>query len=150
LIAVIIALLVAPLLMWLAIRLRKPEPAQRKELWKRYLSWLVLAPLMCAPVLLGAAWTIFAVGLLSLLCYREYARATGVFRERTISAIVVVGMLAVTFAVFDHWYHFFVALGPLTVILIAAAGILRDQPKGYIQRVALGTWGFLLFGVCLG
>ena len=150
LVAVAIALLIAPLLMWLAIKSRQPEPAKRKELWKRYLSWLVLAPLMGAPVLLGAAWTILAVGLLSLLCYREYARATGVFREKTISAIVVIGMLAVTFAVFDHWYHFFVALVPLTVILIAAAGILRDQPRGYIQRVALGTLGFLLFGACLG
>src|SRR6202000_1817608 len=28
--------------------------------------------------------------------------------------------------------------------------LLADQPKGYIQRVALGVFAFLLFGVCLG
>jgi phosphatidate cytidylyltransferase len=30
------------------------------------------------------------------------------------------------------------------------AAILRDEPKGYIQRVALGVFGFALFGSCLG
>jgi phosphatidate cytidylyltransferase len=30
------------------------------------------------------------------------------------------------------------------------AAILRDQPQGYIQRVALGVLGFALFGSCLG
>jgi phosphatidate cytidylyltransferase len=28
--------------------------------------------------------------------------------------------------------------------------ILPDQPRGYIQRVALGVLGFVLFGSCLG
>ena len=28
--------------------------------------------------------------------------------------------------------------------------ILRDQPRGYIQRVGLGVLGFLFFGHCLG
>ena len=28
--------------------------------------------------------------------------------------------------------------------------MVRDQPKGYIQRVALGVFGFSLFGTCLG
>ena len=34
--------------------------------------------------------------MLSLLCYREYARITGLFRERTISFIVVIGILLIT------------------------------------------------------
>src|SRR5262249_20685928 len=105
---------------------------------------------LLAPILLGAAWTILGVGALSLLCYREYAHATGLFREKVISLVVVLGILAVTFTVLDHWYRLFVALTPFTVGLIAASAILRDQPKGYIQRVALGVLGFVLFGTCLG
>jgi phosphatidate cytidylyltransferase len=127
--------------------LRNP---QRQELWKRYLSWLVLVPLLLGPVLLGAFWTIALVFVLSLLCYREYARATGLFREKLISFVVVLGICAVTFAALDHWYGFFVALFPLTVGIIALCTIVADQPKGYIQRVALGVLGFALFGSALG
>src|SRR5262249_46224913 len=111
----------------------------RTELMRRYYSWLVLVPLLLIPILLGAAWTILGVGVLSLLCYREYARATGLFREWLVSIVIVVGIVAVTFAVLDHWYRLFVALTPLTVAAIASVAILADQPKGYIQRVALGV-----------
>jgi phosphatidate cytidylyltransferase len=90
------------------------------------------------------------VGVLSLLCYREYARATGLFRERLVSLVVVAGIICLFLAVLDNWYRLFVALTPLTVALIASIAILADRPKGYIQRVALGAFGFLLFGTALG
>lgn len=144
------ALALAPALLAVTFRLRATSAARREEVWRRYRSWLVLAPLMAAPVLMCAATAIAAVAVLSLLCYREYARATGFFRERLMSGMVVVGIFAVTFAIVDHWYGFFMALGPLGVSAIAAVAILADRPAGYIQRVALGVLGFLLFGVCLG
>lgn len=121
----------------------------RKELWKRTLAWAVMAPLLIGPVLLGAAWTILGVTALSLACYSEFARATGLFREKLVSGVVAIGILAVAFAALDHWYGFFVALFPLTVIVIAAVAILPDNPKGYLQRVALGVLAFTLFGSSL-
>jgi phosphatidate cytidylyltransferase len=121
----------------------------RKELLQRYVSWLILTPLIIVPVLLGAAWMMAAVTLLSLACFGEYARSTGLFREKATSLVVVLGILAISFAVVDHWYGFFVALPSLTVGAIAATAILLDQPKGYIQRVALGVFGFMLFGFAL-
>ena len=127
----------------------KIQGTARKELWKRTLAWAVIAPLMIGPILLGAAWTILGVTAISLVCYREFARATGLFREKLVSLVVVVGILAVAFAALDHWYGFFVALFPLTVIVIAAASILPDSPKGYLQRVALGVLAFMLFGSSL-
>jgi phosphatidate cytidylyltransferase len=125
------------------------EP-QRTELFKRYYTWLVLAPVMIGPVLLGPGWTILAVFVLSLFCYREFARVTGLFREKLISVLVVFGIVLVFFAVLDHWYGLFVASFPLVVSSIAAFAILADNPKGYIQRVALGIFGFVLFGCALG
>src|SRR5262249_25266326 len=89
--------------------------------------WLVLCILI--PILAGAFWTILAVATLSLLCYREYARITGLFRERIISFIVVVGILLITFAALDNWYRLFVALFPLAVALIVVGGLIPDQPK---------------------
>jgi phosphatidate cytidylyltransferase len=148
--AIVVVLVIAPLVIVLLARLGRVGPSQRQELMRRYTSWLVIIPLMLVPILLGAAWTMAMVAVLSLLCYREYARATGLFREKMISLVVVLGIFVITFAVVDRWYTFFMALFPLTVGVIAAAAILADQPKGYIQRVALGVLGFTLFGAALG
>ena len=106
--------------------------------------------MMFGPVLLGAAWVIAGVCILGLACYGEFARATGLFRDSTISATVGVGILALTFAAADNWYGFFVALTPLTICLIAAISLLADHPAGYIQRVGLAILAFMLFGVCFG
>jgi phosphatidate cytidylyltransferase len=145
-IALLLSLLVIALLSMTG-RIKDPF---RKELWKRTLAWAVMAPVMIGPVLLGASWTILGVTILSLACYREFARATGLFREKLVSAVVALGILTVNFAALDHWYGFFVALFPLTVILITAIAILPDSPKGYLQRVALGVLAFMLFGSSLG
>jgi phosphatidate cytidylyltransferase len=143
-------LVAAPLTFVILSRIGVIGPDLRRELWLRYWSWLVLVPALVVPVLLGAAWTIAAVTLLSLFCYREYARATGLFREKFISLLVVLGILALSFATFDHWYDMFEALVPLTTGAIAALAVLADRPKGYIQRVALAIFGYLLFGCALG
>ena len=149
-VAVVALLLLAPLLIFITTRAAKSTADKRKELWDRYRSWIWLVLLILIPILAGAFWTILAVATLSFLCYREYARITGLFRERTISLIVVIGILFLTFAELDNWYRLFVALFPLTVALIAIGGLIADQPKGYIQRVGLGVLGFALFGSALG
>ena len=74
-------LVVAPLVLLALGAMGKLNAEHKKELWQRYKSWLVLVPLMAGPVLMGAAATIGAVCILSLLCYREFARGTGLFRE---------------------------------------------------------------------
>jgi phosphatidate cytidylyltransferase len=124
--------------------------ATRTELRQRIGSWWLLAPLMIGPVLLGAAWTFAAVLLLSLGCYREFARATGLFREHLTSALVVLGILAATFAIVDHWYDLFLAVLPLGVVTIAGLAVLADAPRGYVQRTALGVFAFAFFGFGFG
>jgi phosphatidate cytidylyltransferase len=131
-------------------RMGRLTQALRAELYARYYSWLLLVPLMLVPILLGRLATIVAVGLLSLLAYREFARATGMFRNHLLSATVVLGIVLMVFAAADHWYDFFMALPSLTVSAIVIVGMIGDQPKGYLQRVALAIFAFALFGVCLG
>src|SRR2546430_9986993 len=146
----LILFLLAPVLILIVTRAANNTADKRRELWDRYRSWIWLALVILIPILAGAFWTILAVATLSSLCYREYARITGLFRERTISLIVVIGILLITFSVLDNWYRLFVALFSLTVALIVIGGLIPDQPKGYIQRVGLGVLGFALFGSALG
>jgi phosphatidate cytidylyltransferase len=104
---------------------------------------------MLVPVLLGAAWLMAAVGLLGVLCFREFSRAAGISNQHRVVACVYAGIAMLTLAALDNWYGFFVALFPLTCGAIAAVAILDDEPQGYIRRVALGVWGFVLFGNAL-
>jgi phosphatidate cytidylyltransferase len=148
-VAVGIAVGVAPLALRLLVRAGKVGGPLEEEIRERHRSWLIIIPLIAGPILLGAAWTILGVLVLSLLCYREFARATGLFREKSVSLAVTLGILLVAAAAADHWYGLFVALFPLTIAAIAAVGILADRPRGYIQRVGLGVMGFALFGCAL-
>jgi phosphatidate cytidylyltransferase len=145
-----VGLVLAPLLILTLHRAGRVDPALRGDLYRRYLSWLVVVPLIVVPVLLGAATTIVAVALLSLFCYREYARATGLFRQKVMSAMVTLGILAVTCAVAVHWDGLFVALTPIMLATLTAVATSLDRPSGYIQRVALAVFAFLLFGTGLG
>lgn len=143
------ALIATPILIAALAAARVVSAEHRAKLLCIYRSWLILAPAMLIPVLLGAGYTILAVTALSLLCYREFARATGLFREHAVSAVAVLGILLLAFAAADHWYGLFVALPPLTLAVMAVAAIIPDQPKGFIQRLGLGAFGFLFFGVGL-
>lgn len=148
--AVVAALVASPIVIGLLARRGSITPEHRRELMLRWRSWLIMTPLIIGPILLGAAWTILAVGLISMFTYREYARATGLFREKAISLMVVVGILLITFATLDNWYRFFVALTPLTISIILMVALFADRPQGYIQRTALGVLGFTLLGSGLG
>src|SRR2546429_920860 len=137
--------LLAPVLILVATRAANSTSEKKKELWDRYRSWIWLALFILIPILAGAFWTILAVATLSFLCYREYARITGLFRERTVSLIVVIGILLITFSVLDNWYRLFVALFPLTVALIVIGGLIPHPPHGYIQRRGFGVLRLSLF-----
>ncbi len=78
-------LLMAPAVFALLASMRVANAEMQRELWRRWKTWMLLAPLMIGPVLLGAAWLMLAVLVLGLLCFREFSRATGLFRERGIS-----------------------------------------------------------------
>jgi phosphatidate cytidylyltransferase len=120
------------------------------ELLARCTTWAVLVPLLLAPIVAGAAWTILAVGVLSVLCYLEFARNTPLNEEWLVNAAVIAGIIAATCGALDHWWEFFSGAFPLTVVAIVAISVFRDTPRGYLQRVALGTLGFGLFGMGLG
>jgi phosphatidate cytidylyltransferase len=148
--AVGILLAIAPALIFILSKTGKIKTAKTEELYKRTFSWFFLCLLIFLPILTGPATTILAVAVLSYLCFHEFARATGLFREKAISFVVVIGIAGFTFAALDHWYNFFNALAILTTGLVAAIAVLADRPSGYIQRVALGCFALLFFGYGLG
>lgn len=131
------------------LRFGRIDASLRDEVVLRCQSWVVLAILIGVPVLAGAAWTIFGLFALAVLCYAEFARTTGLFREYRVSAAVLVSITLVFFAVIDHWYGLYAAAIALGPPVIAATAITADRPTGYLQRVALAVFAFLFIGVGL-
>ncbi len=150
LLGVVGLLLVAVSLNRFLFRLGRISREQYQDILVRSKTWCWLALGLLTPIVLGAAWVMGAALVLSLLCYREFARATGLFREKEIGLVVVLGIVALTLANAIHYDRMFFATAPLTAGALAIITIPTDQPKGYVQRVALGVFGFLLFGCSFG
>lgn len=121
-----------------------------QELLARTRSWYVLATAMVLPILLGAAWVCGAFLVLSLFCFREYARATELNTSRTAMSSVIVAILVTYFAVVDHWMGLFTTSWTLGIGLIPVVALWDDHPQGYLRRVSLAIIGYALFGMSLG
>ncbi len=144
------ALVIAPIFIAVLQRRGSLSEATHRELILRWRSWVLIAACLIGPIILGAG-PVFALGLvLSLLCYHEYARATGLFRERLIHSVVIFGLFLVHFAAADHYYRLFVAALPIIMAIVVAVAVIEDRPAGFLQRVALAVLGFVLFGTGLG
>lgn len=148
--AIMVGLVMASILVRVGRRVRWIDPALYAELLSRTRSWYVLSAAMVLPILLGAAWTYGFFLLLSLFCFREYARATGLAAERTATTSVVAATCVVFFAAIDHWPGLFTAAIALGIVAIAVVEVLPDRPHGYLRRVSLAMLGFALFSVSLG
>ncbi|QDU20846.1 phosphatidate cytidylyltransferase [Urbifossiella limnaea] len=150
---VLLALAFAPLVIgpvFLKLARKRITTETRHDARRRARGWLWVVPAMAAPVLLGAAWVIVGVAALSALCFRDFTRVTGLFREKLICYAVLLGMAVIQFAALDNFPGLFAAAFPLTIACVAGFAAAQDRPKGYLQRVALGAVAFALFGSCLG
>lgn len=147
---VAVALVISGVLIAWIRRTRGPSDPVVRELTLRWRSWIWISLLVLVPILLGSGWVIVGVCVLSILCYGEFARVTGIQGERAINAVVILGILGLAFASFDNFFRLFASLLPLTVALIAIVSILQDRPEGYLRRTSLGVLGFILFGYSLG
>lgn len=142
----LVAFLVIALLRWRSVT----DAPLHRELVVRTVSWSWLLAIIGGAILLGRAATILAVAILSLLAYRDFARATGVFRVRILSVVVALGIAALAIAAADRWHRLFFAVTPITIVLLAVVTIPRDAPRGFVQRVGLAIMGFVLFGTAFG
>ncbi len=148
--AIVVGLFTASIVVRVLNRTHKITADTSQELLSRTRSWYVLSAAIVVPILMGAAWVCGFFLLLSLFCFREYSRATGLDASRTATTSVVAAILLTYFAVLDHWMGLFTTSWALGICLIAVVALVPDHPQGYIQRVALAIVGFALFGVSLG
>ncbi|MBZ0171349.1 MAG: phosphatidate cytidylyltransferase [Phycisphaerales bacterium] len=123
------------------------SPGLLVELRRRWATWIVIAAACFGAVLTGAAATALLVAAISLLGFREFARGTGLFRERMISVVFVVSVFALAFGALDNRFAQFTAVAPISLIIIVVTRLFRDEPAGYLQSVSLGVIAVLMLAV---
>lgn len=130
------------------------------KVWTIWRSWLVMAPLGLIVVGLGRGATIAGVTLLGVFGFKEFARATGVYRDWWMTGIVYLAIVAVGAAAgspdYDAggrrpgWLDLLETMPIYAVVLFLLTPLVRDRTAGQLQTVALATLGFLLTGWTLG
>ena len=126
--------------------------------WHAFRGWLIMIPLVVGAILLGRVTTIVFFGIVALVGFTEYARATGLYRDWLITGWVCLGIAGLTAVSLVSppgttelgWYGLFMALPVYVVAGVLLMPILRDRTKGQLQLIALGIVGFIYIGWMFG
>jgi phosphatidate cytidylyltransferase len=149
----VVAGLVLSFLKW---GLKKPIT----PIWATYKSWLIMAPLALGFIFAGRVAVIVFFCILAGLGFKEFARATGLYRDWWLTGAVYLGIAAVGVTSLvrqpqglepgEGWYGLFIALPVYAVAMVMLIPILRNQVQGQLQLVSLAIVGFMYMGWMFG
>lgn len=114
--------------------------ALRGELGKRYLTWLLLAPLYLFAVFVGGAVALLMVLLFILQVVREYSRVVGVERPY---GFYLYGMIPVTLGIAFFIPPLFFALPGAAIFLLTAIPILTRRVADLYNQLTYAGRGYL-------
>jgi len=133
---------------------------EMRSVWLTYRSWLIMAPLILGSVFLGRVVTILVLTLLAVLGFKEFARATGLYRDWWMTGAVYLGIVAACILTLVRhptaenagmgWYGFFMTLPVYVIALIMMIPIVRNRVEGQLQTISLAIVGFLYIGWMFG
>ena len=139
------------------VRARKPELV--REVWLRYASWGVLAGLLIGSLALGRAAWVALVGLLALVCVREFAHAVGLWLDRPMLATVYATVALIHVMAWwpwadpspePGWYGLFLVMPAYGTLVLFLIPIARDEFRHMLQKIALAMLAIGYIGWFLG
>jgi len=124
------------------------RPKSLGEIWHTYFSWLIMGPLVALAIFSGRVAFVVATAVVAAFAFREFARASGLVRDRAITPLVYfgVGVVAVgsLFVRSPNEY----ALPVIALILLFP--VLRNRTENGLRSLSLGMIGFVLLGWMFG
>jgi len=126
--------------------------------WNSYRGWLIMVPLILGVVFLGRIASIVFFTTVAIFGFKEFARATGLYRDWSMTGVVYVAIIAVGTTCLPTdptegvpgWYGLFVALPVYAIAVILLIPIVRNRVQGQLQAIALSIVGFVYFGWMFG
>ena len=124
------------------------------SVWLTYRSWLVLIPLTVGAIALGRVPAIVLAALLAGFAFKEFARATGLYRDWWMTGAAYLAIIAAGLTAIVHdpntgkpgWYGLYMALPVYAISLFLLIPILRNRTEGQLQKVALSGLGYVTIG----
>src|SRR5438045_2950412 len=117
------------------------------SMFRIYWSWLAIAGLGLVFVFAGRIATIVGVMLLAIYAFKEFSRASGLYRDWWMTGAVYAGIVPVGIAsLVSHprgeapgagWDGFFVDMPAFEIALILLIPILRNRARGELQGISL-------------
>lgn len=137
---------------------QRPLHKDVSSVWATYRAWLIMVPLVAAAVFIGRWGVIVGTMLLAIVGFKEFARATGLYRDWWMTGAVYVSIVAVAAAALVHdpaagtpgWFGMFRALPVYCISLILMIPILRNRTQGQLQAISLSVLGFIYIGWMFG
>ena len=125
-----------------------------RSIWLTYKGWLIMIPLIGLTIFLGRWAVITGVTLLSIFGFKEFARASGLYRDWWMTgtvyiAIIAVGISSLMHDPFTHlpgWFGLFRAMPVYAICLLVIIPVLRNVSRGQLQELcrwpssSLSTW----------
>jgi phosphatidate cytidylyltransferase len=117
--------------------------------WIPLRTWLfILPPLLVAVWLEAVVWTAF-VAIVSMYGFKEYAKASGLYRERGFVAVVLAAIAGINLAAFVQRYDFFMAASMWAVLVLVLVPIVLNRTELMLQWLALSIVGVTLYAFFL-
>jgi phosphatidate cytidylyltransferase len=114
--------------------------------WLPYRTWLVMLPPVLVALWLGVwAWA-FLITMLSIYGFKEFARATGLYRERLFVLTVYLAMVAANALAYFGRFGLFMVVPMWGVALLTLVPIVQNKTEGMLQGFALSVLGVVYFG----
>jgi len=128
------------------------------QAWDSYRGWLVMVPIISVSLFAGRAVTICFFAIISIVAFTEYARATGLHRDLTMTFVSLAGIVGIAVAALlrdpatgePGQYQLFMTIPVFVSAALVLVSITRNRPEGQLKAIALVLFGFLYIGWMFG
>lgn len=129
-----------------------------ESVWATYRGWLIMAPVVMGCIFAGREATVTGSTLVAIFGLKEFARATGLYRDwwmtgcvyLAVVAVSIVSLVADPFTGQPGWFRLFMTLPVYAIAFLLLIPILRNRTQGQLQAVSLAIVGFIYIGWMFG
>jgi phosphatidate cytidylyltransferase len=130
---------------------RRRWGSQLDHAWAAYRGWLLIVPVLLLVYFLGEVACLLTLGIIALLAYEEFARASGLSMYRELAIVGDCAIIGTIFLFFQPislaWkYDVFMMMPLIVMLVVAAMPVVLQRTAGQLQAVSLATLGYLYFG----
>ena len=113
--------------------------------WTAYRTWLFMLPAVFAALWLGPLGWAVLVSIVSIYAFKEFAKATGLYRETLFVLVVYAAIVAMNLFAYLPHYGFFMVAPLWAVAALTLIPILLNRTAGMLQAFALSVVGVVYF-----